>query len=98
MHSVPFEGVPDRNWGWNRSLELPTITPSIDVKSGHFGSAWKEGDPCWCTYNRDNPDRPSTFICYRCHSFVTDGRIAFLTDCSHALAGQTVDLPEMAEP
>lgn len=28
-----------------------------------------------------------------CHSFVTDGRIQFLGDCTHALAGQTVDLP-----
>jgi hypothetical protein len=33
---------------------------------------------------------------YRCHSYVTDGRIAFLSDCSHALAGRTVDLPEVA--
>lgn len=29
-----------------------------------------------------------------CHSFVTDGRIQFLDDCTHDLAGQTVDLPE----
>lgn len=29
-----------------------------------------------------------------CHSFVTDGRIQFLGDCTHALAGQTVPLPE----
>jgi hypothetical protein len=28
----------------------------------------------------------------RCHSFVTDGKIQFLSDCTHALAGQTVDL------
>lgn len=28
-----------------------------------------------------------------CHSFVRDGRIEFLGDCTHALAGQTVDLP-----
>lgn len=28
-----------------------------------------------------------------CHSHVTDGRIAFLSDCTHALAGHTVDLP-----
>lgn len=35
-----------------------------------------------------NPGRPS------CHSFVTDGRIQFLSDCTHALAGQTVDLPD----
>lgn len=30
----------------------------------------------------------------RCHAFVTDGRIQFLLDCSHQLAGQTVDLPD----
>lgn len=30
-----------------------------------------------------------------CHSFVTDGRIQFLSDCTHALAGQTVDLPDV---
>jgi hypothetical protein len=29
-----------------------------------------------------------------CHSFVTDGRIQFLSDCTHSLAGQTVDLPD----
>ena len=29
-----------------------------------------------------------------CHSFITDGRIQFLADCTHSLAGQTVDLPE----
>lgn len=32
-----------------------------------------------------------------CHSFVTDGRIQFLGDCTHALAGQTVDLPDFDE-
>lgn len=29
---------------------------------------------------------------YICHSFVREGRIEFLGDCTHALAGQTVDL------
>jgi hypothetical protein len=31
---------------------------------------------------------------YRCHSFVEGGKIRFLSDCSHKLAGQTVELPE----
>lgn len=31
----------------------------------------------------------------RCHSFVNNGRIQFLTDCSHDMKGQTVDLPEV---
>ena len=30
----------------------------------------------------------------RCHSFVTDGKIQYLSDCTHDLAGQTVELPE----
>jgi len=30
----------------------------------------------------------------RCHSFVEDGQIRFLGDCSHPLAGQTVPIPD----
>lgn len=32
---------------------------------------------------------------YRCHSFITDGKIQFLGDCFHELKNQTVDLPEI---
>jgi hypothetical protein len=32
-----------------------------------------------------------------CHSFVTDGRIHYLDNCTHALAGQTIDLPNWEE-
>lgn len=31
---------------------------------------------------------------FLCHSFLRDGRLQFLGDCEHALAGQTVDVPE----
>lgn len=31
----------------------------------------------------------------RCHSYVTDGSIQFLGDCTHELAGKTVPLPEI---
>lgn len=30
-----------------------------------------------------------------CHSFVRDGKIQFLGDCTHDLAGKTVELPEI---
>lgn len=30
-----------------------------------------------------------------CHSFVTDGKIRFLNDCQHELAGQTVELKDI---
>ena len=29
-----------------------------------------------------------------CHLYMTDGRIQFLQDCHHKLAGQTVECPE----
>lgn len=32
-----------------------------------------------------------------CHSFITDGKIQYLSDCTHHLAGQTIDLPEYDE-
>ena len=27
-----------------------------------------------------------------CHLFITDGKIIYLSDCTHELAGQTIDL------
>jgi hypothetical protein len=40
----------------------------------------------------NSPDK--NFVC---HSFIRDGQIQFLNDCTHALAGKTVDLPEVTE-
>lgn len=34
-------------------------------------------------------------VTHRCHSFVNDGVIKFLSDCSHELVGQTVELLEV---
>lgn len=34
---------------------------------------------------------------YVCHSFIVDGQIQFLGDCTHELAGQTVPLPEVED-
>lgn len=34
---------------------------------------------------------------YRCHSFIKDGQIQFLADCTHGLKGQTVEIPEYEE-
>lgn len=79
-------------WGYNGNPDAPTFTPSLLTTSGHFLSTHQPGARCWCTYNAEHPDDPVTFHCSRCHSFITDGRIQFLGDCSHALANQTVPL------
>jgi hypothetical protein len=31
----------------------------------------------------------------RCHTWITDGQVIFLSDCSHEYAGRTVDLLEL---
>lgn len=62
--------------------------------------------PCW-TFNGD-VERPTLSpsinawreyggdrMTERCHSFVEAGRIRFLNDCTHGMAGQTVDLPDL---
>lgn len=45
----------------------------------------------WGGYKNGDHDIPL----HRCHSFITDGKIQFLGDCTHALANQTVDLPDI---
>lgn len=82
--------VADNGWQFNHDNERPTLSPSIKVTSGHYLSNHKEGDACWCG------TRDAAFSCGICHSFVREGRIEFLSDCTHKLAGQTVDLIEYA--
>jgi Family of unknown function (DUF6527) len=90
-HCIPVEGP--RAWGYNGNPDKPTFTPSILVTSGHYVPRHKPGDQCWCTWDKADQADFDDFKCTLCHSFVTDGRIQFLADCTHVLAGQTVDLP-----
>lgn len=72
-------------WEFNDDYEKPTFTPSY--------LTWADADP------RANPDYKNGkfFNGFRCHSFITDGNIAFLSDCTHKLASQTVELPEWSK-
>jgi hypothetical protein len=88
------EGAGPR-WGYNGNPDAPTFTPSVLIKSGHYCEG-QQGKDCWCTFE-ERIGRKSPFKCFVCHSFVTDGRIQFLGDCTHALAGETVDLPDWPE-
>lgn len=89
-HEISTQGSPA--WNWNGDAELPTFSPSVLATSGHYARADARG--CWCTYAAAHPDETDLPRCNRCHSFVHDGQIEFLTDCTHALAGTTVPIPE----
>lgn len=85
---------PDAGWQFTGTFENPTLSPSVFVKSGHFVDGNK--DSCWCAFNaerREKGESESGFSCGQCHSFIENGKIRFLNDCTHTLAGQTVDLP-----
>lgn len=73
-------------WTWNGDAEHPTFSPSVLYN----GVQWGPADEFFKPNHRGIPPGGSIV----CHSFVTDGRIQFLGDCTHILAGQTVDLPE----
>lgn len=83
-HCLPIGGGVGPRWQWNGSLDKPTISPSILARGVE---RLTEEETAIILAGGNVAPRPSV-----CHSFVTDGRIQFLGDCTHALAGQTVDL------
>jgi len=97
-HGVYVEPSPDGQarpiWGFNGDGDRPTFTPSVLVRTGHFVPGHEHKQSCWCTYYAEHPDETRDFECRTCHSFVTDGQIQFLSDCTHHLAGRTVPLPD----
>lgn len=90
-HAIHVEGP--KAWGFNGNYDLPTFTPSVLVT----GETWT---PPVTAENMDEWKRspwPQTKVSSVCHSFVRDGRIQFLGDCTHALSGQTVALKPFDE-
>lgn len=84
-------------WSFNGNGDAPTFTPSILVRAVRIDGGDAEIERILDTYKL--PEEREAMLADKrintvCHSFVTDGRIQFLGDCTHALAGQTVDLPD----
>lgn len=64
--------------------------------------------PHW-TFNEDldKPDFEPSYLVFelvvdgrrlhhRCHSYIKNGQMRFLGDCTHKLAGQTVEIPDVS--
>lgn len=79
------EGAGPR-WTFNGDYDRPTFTPSILVRGTE---PITDDDHRRIMAGERVEPRPLV-----CHSFVTDGQIRFLGDCTHALAGWTVPLPD----
>lgn len=71
----------DKRWTFNGDQEKPTFRASYLVHHVDGYNDPKTGEVIY---------KPTL----RCHNYVTDGNIQFLSDCEHEMANQTVPLPE----
>ena len=66
-------------WTTNEGYEPPAWRINYDLSKPTF-------EPSICI------TKPGKDVC---HSFVTMGKIQYLSDCTHNMAGQIIDLPEL---
>jgi hypothetical protein len=84
--------VPHPCWDFNGDMERPTFNPSLLVRTGiHI--------PGTDHQKNVNPEDWSDYVASSiiCHSFIRDGQIQLLGDCTHENAGKTMDLLEVRE-
>lgn len=75
------------SWYFNGDTALPTLHPSVLVQGTEDLT---EDEYQQVIAGIEVKPRP-----LRCHSFVKDGCIQFLRDCTHRYAGKTIQLPEV---
>ncbi|HZK68567.1 MAG TPA: DUF6527 family protein [Paludibacter sp.] len=70
---------PNHIWTFNGDFDKPTVRDSVLTR----------------IYVKNNASGKYDIEANRCHSYITDGMIEFLSDCHHLLAGQIVELPQI---
>lgn len=97
-HSIAYGEGSGPRWGWNGDVNKPTFTPSVLVtwtepKNLHDPEAMNR-DIIEAGARREAGEQNVKVPCVDkvCHSFVVNGQMQFLGDCTHSLAGQTVDI------
>lgn len=86
--------IPGRNWSFDGNMEKPTFNPSMLVRGTMYpsGGRWPNEDEM--AQLKAGKDFGPEMRPYVCHSFVRDGKIQFLGDCTHKFANVTLDLPD----
>ena len=93
QHSVRVKGNRGPVWGYNWNDEAPTFTPSLLVRWVSIPDKLEEDEDGKLVTQADGRVKGAKDEV--CHSFIREGKIQFLNDCTHKLAGQTVELPEI---
>lgn len=83
------EGHALTGWQFNGDRDRPTFSPSLLV-TGKRPITDDEANRIMAGESLIIPDRI-------CHSFIVDGNIQYLRDCTHEFAGRTIQLPEFGD-
>ena len=103
--ATPFGKFLERwQWpnGWEQYvLRCPGCQCTHAVTTKRPGEGAGKSDAVWGFNN--NPELPTftpSLLAYndqrRCHSFITNGAIQYLSDCTHELAGKTISMVPFA--
>lgn len=77
------------SWSFNGDFDNPTISPSILVT----GTIHPTDDEVKRILSGEYV-QPKDYVC---HSFIENGKIRYLSDCTHGLANQTVELTDLPD-
>lgn len=92
-HAVYMDWEGKHCWQFNGDEEHPTFSPSLLIQ-------WDDWEPPVTPENHEEYKRApwqQHKVHKVCHSYIRDGQIQFLGDCTHKLASQTVPLPKQQE-
>lgn len=82
MHVITVGGPPEKpNWSFDGNLNSPTFSPSVNIRWG----------------NKVPGQEGRHRVGGQCHYFIRAGHIEYCGDCTHALAGKVVELPDLPE-
>jgi hypothetical protein len=92
-HAFRFEGPAGCGpvWKFNGNVEQPTFSPSLLYRQ-------TTATPPVTSENLEQfklRPWPQKDVVAICHTFVVDGIVQYLPDCTHKLAGLSVPLPEL---
>jgi hypothetical protein len=80
------------SWTFDGNLEAPTFSPSFK----HTGVQTVKDDKGEWT-GEWVKDASGAVVPWCCHYVVTAGQVAYQGDCTHAMASQTVPMPDLPE-
>lgn len=90
---IKGNGSPGPVWGYNGNEKAPTFSPSLLVRWVSVPDVLEEDENGKLVTGPDGKVKGAKNEI--CHSFIREGKIQFLNDCTHKLKGQTVELNEI---